>query len=252
MKIGFKASFQIGALNSEFYIELFKKWVKFTPYSFRKNHITKSWDEKRHLKALAKISEEENFGIMSDAGDLFSVNVAGSNNPHRTVTFIQEKGLFDPQNIDVEKVIRNLGFIAAYMYDEGFEEVQSTPYSNNYSQKNYPPEILNSINNTPYVINEFGEKEYDVSGNPGKMDLIGYCWLMAGWKMWFGELFFEIVPKDRILTFPKAYKIEEFSNGIIFVQLFENVEESANKESMERQKAWREWLDFQGLIEKYK
>jgi hypothetical protein len=74
---------------------------------------------------------------------------------------------------------------------------------------------------------------------------------MASWKMWFGPPFFELVPKERIISFPLAIDIRELSNGEVYVQLFDNMEESASKDNIERQRRWREWLDFDELIKKY-
>jgi len=70
--------------------------------------------------------------------------------------------------------------------------------------------------------------------------------------MWFGESFFKIVPKEKLLNFTNAYEIKELADGKVFVQLFEKIEESAKIINMEKQKQWLEWLDFEKLMETYK
>ncbi len=252
MKVGLEISFKKNTLDGGFYLPLLESYIKYEPYSFRKNHTTKAWDEKKHKKLIASLSQEDSFGVMSKDNDLYSSTDTGTKNPHRTVGIIQEKELFFPSNSEVESIINKEGFIVAYLYNEDYEVVQNTAYSNNYSHRNYPPYILNSLKGAPYHINEFGEKQYDVKNNPGKMDLIGYCWLMAACRMWFGKPFFEIVPKEKILNFTDAYEIKELENGKVFVQLFEKIEESASAINMEKQRKWRKWLDFEKLIESYK
>lgn len=251
MKVGLKISFKKNALDGGYYLSLLENYVKYPPYSFRKNHTTKAWDVKKHKKMIASLSHDDSFGVMSQDNDLYSSTDTGSKKPHRTVEIIQEKELFLPSDTEIESIINTEGFIVAYLYDEDYEVVQSTEYSNNYSHRKYSAYILDSLKHVPYHINEFGEKQYDVKNNPGKIDLIGYCWLMAAYKMWFGKPFFEIVAKERILSFSDAYKIRELPDGKLFVQLFEKIEESASKENMDKQQKWRAWLNFDELIKKY-
>lgn len=74
---------------------------------------------------------------------------------------------------------------------------------------------------------------------------------MVTWKMWFGEQFFKLVPKEKILSFPYATEIKELSNGNVYVQLYDKVEEPYTPDNIFRQWKWREWLDYDGLEEKY-
>jgi hypothetical protein len=69
--------------------------------------------------------------------------------------------------------------------------------------------------------------------------------------MWFGESFYKIVSKERLLSFPFAYKIEELPTGQVFVQLFEHIEDSSSIEAQKVQTAWKEWLDFDYLEKMY-
>lgn len=252
MKVGLELSFINNTINGSYYMPLFDNYVKFQPYSFTKKHTTKAWDEKKHKKVISSANSSDNLIVGSKINNIFITTETGSRNPHRSINIIQDREIFYPSNDEVETIINYESFIVAYLYDEDYEVVQSTAYSDNYSHRNYPAYILNSLKNTPYHINEFGEKEYDTKSNPGKMDLIGYCWLMASYKMWFGKPFFEIVPKEKILSFTDAYEIKELKDGKIFVQLFEKIEDSASAVNMEKQKKWRKWLDFEKLIETYK
>lgn len=251
MKIGLELSFGVNSLNGLYYLSLLENYIKFEKYAFRKNSTTKAWNEKRHIKLIASIANDDSFGLMSNNNDLYSSAITGSGSPHRSVSIIQEKDLYFFSSADVEKIINQEGFVTGYLYDEDYTEVQSTSFSTNYDYRNYPSHIIDSIKDTPYRINAFGNKEYDIECNPGRMHLIGHCWLMAAYKMWFGDPFFELVPKEIILSFADAYEIKELNDGKIFVQLFENIEDSASEENMEKQRKWRNWLDFEKLIEMY-
>src|SRR5687767_62365 len=96
-------------------------------------------------------------------------------------------------------------------------EIQSTELINNIKHKNFPEELYNSIKGTPFRHDDFGDIAYDIRYNPGRKDLISYTWLIAAWKMWFGEPFFKLVSKEKILSFKGAYEIKELVNGGIYV-----------------------------------
>ncbi len=248
MKIELSLSFKRNSLNSKTYIDLFDKFIKFEPYSFTKKYTTKEWNEKKHKKIIAEANGTETLIVSNRKGDIFIVGDTGSKTPHLSIEIIQDKEVFFPSNEEIETIITAREFVAAYLNDEEYVYVQSTPYESNFKGRNLD---LSSIINTPYKISEHGDREYDTSYNPGRKDLIGYTWIMAAWKMWFGEPFFELVPKERILSFPDAIEIKELPYGQVYVQLFEKIEESASKENMDKQRKWREWLNFDELIKKY-
>jgi hypothetical protein len=41
------------------------------------------------------------------------------------------------------------------------------------------------------------------------------------------------------------------ANDVVFVQLFESVEDSATKKAQQIQWAWRKWLNFHDLVMKH-
>ncbi len=87
--------------------------------------------------------------------------------------------------------------------------------------------------------------------NPGSSLSLEIMDLHVSWKMWFGALFFKYVPKERIMSFPFALKIEELSSGIVFVQLFEKIEDPYTPNNVFKQWKWKEWIGFDELEEKY-
>lgn len=65
---------------------------------------------------------------------------------------------------------------------------------------------------------------------------------------WFGDLIYNDIPKERILSFDKAYEIKELPSGIIYVNLYEGTFNGDLPENQAKQEAFKEHL---GLIQKY-
>jgi hypothetical protein len=247
MKIGLDLCFEKGRLDGSFYLEIVNKYVTFSPKRFLINHSMRKWDDIKSKKIISKCDLNENVIIGSDEGYFMSVN-SGSKHPHRSISIVQNRNVFNPTNDEIDVFSNSKGFVSAYLYDEEYVNVQSTEFDSTIKALNLP---LDSIKHTPYFINNTGFKEYDIRHNPGRRELIGYTWLCAAWKMWFGEGFYHLVAKEKVLSFPDAYEIKELSNGQVYIQLFEHVEDSATKEAQEKQWAWRRWLDFDKLVEMY-
>lgn len=65
---------------------------------------------------------------------------------------------------------------------------------------------------------------------------------------WFGDLIYEAIPKERILSFDRAHEIKELPNGIIYVNLYEGTFNGNLPENQAKQEAFKEHL---GLIQDY-
>lgn len=252
MKIELEVCIKEGDLNEKMFRHVFDEFVKFSPVSFTRKYKTFNWDLNEFLKIL-KTYKGENFLSVSDAkASLFAIGSTGTHTPHISISLVQEETFFSPLIPKVGEFLKKFHFFtSAYIYNSEYVEVQSDFSEQNMQGRNYPKEILDTIRNTPTREGVWG-KEYDTRFNPGRKILIGHTWLVSAWKMWFGEGFFKLVPKERIKQFPHAYKIEEPLEGIIFVQLFEKIDESQSPDSMFRQWKWQEWIGFDEMIEKYK
>ena len=78
-----------------------------------------------------------------------------------------------------------------------------------------------------------------------------YLSLQIGWKMWFGDAFFQLVPKEKIMSFPHAVHLEALSDKLLYTQLYDRIEEPYTPDAVFKQWKWREWLDYDRLEEKY-
>ena len=239
-------NFELNSLKGIHYLNLYNHFVKFLPDKFflkkrGKTWRVKDWSEKS-LKEIEKADSEDL--LMASSNDkIFLVGKSNCMNSYTIVDITQENFLVNDSDI------KDMGFISAYLYDRVYVTVQNTVYDSNIEGRGFP---LNSIKDTPFIIDpNTGIKEYDISFNPGRLVLIGHTSIVAAWKMWFGEKFFDLISKEHLLSFPYAYKIKELENGQVFVQLFEKIEESDSIENMEIQRKWLSWIEIDKLKELY-
>lgn len=252
MKVGLRISFELNSIKSDNYSNIFNKFVKFHKHGFRKNFKTYPWDEKKHFKQLMNIDYRTDISVYSDNNDIFSVGTtSGSKYPHNSVHIVQDSIFFLPENEEIEALIEQENFVSAYLCNDDYESIQSEYFENNLKGRTFSPEIWSSIRNTPYKLGVFDDKEYDIKFNPGRNMLIGYTWLMAAWKMWFGKSFFHIVPKEKLLLFEHAIEVRELANDIVYIQLYDKLEQPFTPDSVFRQWKWQEYLGFDALEKKF-
>jgi hypothetical protein len=61
---------------------------------------------------------------------------------------------------------------------------------------------------------------------------------------WFGDIFFEIIPKQHILKFDQARRVAELPNGIVYVNLFEDIFDAHLPGNQARQIAFKDYLEL--------
>lgn len=248
MRIGLKLSLTPGSFTGKELIELYDRYMKFEPYVFFRKSKSAAWNEKKHRKIIEKYDGNDSLGFNDRAGNVVHVGEANKKHSYISFTIIQQKEIFFPSNDDFAYLLDLLpGLISMYFYDADYVEIQSEIFSNNLAHRQWPKEVLDTIKSTPFKAGVHS-KEYDVRFNPGREILMDYSWLLAAWKIWLAPPFFVLVPKDKILAFPHAIEIKELPSGVVYVQLFERLEESHTVDSMFRQWKWQEWLDFDSLI----
>lgn len=250
MNIGLNIYFDKKFYQKDYYKSLFDKFIAFRPITFTRKNKQVEWNESKHYLEFSKYSDYDLISVRENYNSYFTY-LAGRDQEYREVEIIQDSKLFVPSNSDIESQIAYDTFLAAYLYNEEYKVIQSTSFESNYSQREFPPEILATIRNTPYKLDILDRKKYDTKFNPGSTFTSNGCKFMVAWKMWFGKDFFEFVPKGKILSFPYASEIKELPNGQVYVQLYDNIAEPYIPENVFRQWKWKEWLDYDGLREKY-
>ena len=101
-----------------------------------------------------------------------------------------------------------------------------------------------------YWDEEWVEERIDISQNPGRSQFIEGYELSSCWRMWFGPKFFGLVPKDKLLAFPNARRIETTEVGHVFIELYADPFEADLAENRRRQQAFRDWIDLDGLAKR--
>lgn len=88
-----------------------------------------------------------------------------------------------------------------------------------------------------------GRPTIDVSRNPGRAAAAGGLWLWAGAELRFGPAAFSVIDHDRLLAAPAT--VTEGDDGVVHVRLFSPDDDLGSIRAA--QKAFRNWLDYDGL-----
>ena len=248
MKVGLELSITLGTATGDDLINMVDRFVRFEPYMFTRKSKTQAWNERKHRKVIQTYNGDGFLAFSDRKWNSFSVGPTNKKHAYLSIRITQEVDVFFPTESDINRLLDLFpGLISAYLSNEEYVDIQSEIFSNNLDGRQLPNELLDSIRKTPYKAGVHG-REYDVRFNPGRLILMDYSWLLAAWKMWLAQPFFVLVPKEKILAFRHAVEIKELPSGVVYVQLFERLEESHTVDSMFRQWKWQEWLDFDSLI----
>ena len=75
----------------------------------------------------------------------------------------------------------------------------------------------------------------DIECNPGHQHLEAGIWFGAYYCTWFGEDFYQYIPKEKLKAFINCYENVELENGVIRIKLYENMWDYANPVNRNRQ-----------------
>ncbi len=92
----------------------------------------------------------------------------------------------------------------------------------------------------------------DTSENWGRSIYAGGIDFMAAPNMWFGKVFFEIISKDKLLSFPLASQIQSDNTAIVQIKLFDMYVNPVNEENRKQQKEFWKFFDYQNVIDRFK
>lgn len=254
MKIGIKICLDKNFYQKNFYKEMFDKYVRFTPIWVSANNKKEEWSRSTHYKLFEKYKSGEILSVSNNDNESFITFLAGPDNNYRFIELVQDSARFEFSDADIESLVDFKELIACFLYNEEYEVVQSAISTSELKERNLPPEILATIRNTPTRIGFFNTTEYISSFNPGSSLILKNMELVVGWKMWYGEPFFEIIPKEKLLSFPYACEIKQLNklnNEVVYVKLYDDIYKPFTPDNIYKQCKWKEWLDFEGLEKKY-
>lgn len=251
MKVGLEICFEESFPPSKVY-QLFVQLVKFQPSRMMYEKKFYDWNNEKHLKLLSGYHFDKALSVSNDNGDIFFTSINGSKHLFRSISLIQDDAFLALDRLDLTSLTKEPEFICAYVFNEEFECIQSTANSSNYQSRNFSEGVYNSIKNTPFKLGVFDIKIYDTKFNPGRTLQLDFATLMVSWKMVFGSNFYKLVPKEKILNFPYADKIEELQDHSILVQLYNDIWLPYTPENIFKQWKWREALDYDKLESEYR
>jgi hypothetical protein len=203
--------------------------------------LKESWLEKE--MTYAKITERSR-SQTQDTGSEFTVVSPGHIKPPLNLKWEFEHHAEPPETLFF-KLISNPKFVFGYAADieDQFRQNETSP--GNYKVFGLQPTNVIYKGKHPH-------QEIDISNNPGRRTLVINTWLTVTWKMWFGKGIQHYIQKERITSFDKALSIKELDNGVIEVQLYEHPKDAPKEICREIQKAFRQWIQLENVIESLK
>lgn len=142
----------------------------------------------------------------------------------------------------ISKILQLENFVSVYMVNSNYFFLQQSLDVENFERLKVP---LDGIH---FTKSDYGSKIIDIKKNLGYSEVITNTWLIAGWKMWFRNDFFYNLIGKQIYDFPFSFSKSK-DDFTTFIQLYENHNEPHFKLSRKRQKQFKEWIEFDKLIE---
>jgi hypothetical protein len=205
------------------------------------NIIRKKIDIINHFELIKALKNDFDISFESPSftGNSFSIRSVGFQNCIQVLNWVIEKELYE--KIDISNFLNHSKFICGYAFESEFVTWQSEQSIHNYRY------LGRDYTNMKIKYDKrLKEKIIDVSSNPGREVMLKELWLMASWKMWFGNSFFVYVPKQVINSFKLAYVKEENENYLYF-NLYDKIEDSATSQNLELMKQFRDCCKFDEL-----
>lgn len=158
--------------------------------------------------------------------------------------------MLDPESAErlfktdiIDKVTKWGNFRSLYVINSGYYSVQVSTQEEFYERNDIPTKGL------VFKKERFGNiKEIDTQKNPAPSQVIKDSWLCIGWKMWLKNDFFANLIGKKLSDFTDSYALED-DGKVTFIQLYEKQNEPNFSESVKRQKAFKNWIGFENLID---
>ena len=90
----------------------------------------------------------------------------------------------------------------------------------------------------------------DIEYNPGHYHIIMGMYFGSFWKMWFGEEYFQYVPKELLKSFKDCYENKQLSENSFRITLYEDPWDFDKEENRERQWSFRKHTGIDEVAER--
>jgi hypothetical protein len=156
---------------------------------------------------------------------------------HNQLDFLLEKK-------EIHNFIKSPNFIFGYCCDS-YDNSDQTNTDIEYFKTKHPEQ--------PYEITKdhMGWKILDTSQNWGRSIVAGGIEFVVAPLMWFGDKFYRIIPKEKIISFDKASIISFDGIERLQINLFDLYDDPAKKENRGLQRKFWDFFDFKKTIENF-
>ncbi|MBO9632136.1 MAG: hypothetical protein J7578_03390 [Chitinophagaceae bacterium] len=165
--------------------------------------------------------------IIDQSGDFLPLTISISDTRH---------------HVDQQSIFLHPEFRAGFCFNSEDYIVQNTTSVFDYEVRELRPDK---------IYKNFGDKKVDIQNNPGRSEVTSLTWLVSSWRMWFGRSFYEMVGKEKLQRFNSADIVKELAEEVTFIQLYDNPQDYNKAENRKKQQAFRDHIDFAGLVLKY-
>lgn len=245
MQIETKLSFKAGTFSGGSFLDLIKLYVDFEIKKFSVDEIRDSemnYNEK-YFSKIEKCTDEAELIFRTDYKNgkpneqFWIMESAVPKSPQTLYWFLNDRYLSDDNLLALTS---SENFTTGYISDADFLQWQNEKSIKNYEyygkEHKHLPRIFDK---------DFNQWEIDIKKiNPGRSAVVANMWLQSAFIMLFGRHFIELVGKEKLLKFEHAYEIKELPNGVIWIQLYKDLRESASPEVLQVLKQFREWIEL--------
>lgn len=238
--------FDEGSLRGHDIARIVAETVKFETPHIMARHFMKNGGTFKPEAHLAKIASLDEVGFLilglpSFEGNYFDFGGIGAWD-FETLSWccpidqLPEKDFFD-------QLAQQPGFNAGYVSDADDVLWQSEPLISNYEL------FGKSHNGMPKRWDEdFEEEQIDTLKNPGARHPIPGMWLHAAWRMWFGTGAFRFIPREKLLSFADAHRVESQAYQTVFIELFADPASYDSKAIRTKQASFNAWVGKADLV----
>ena len=158
---------------------------------------------------------------------------------------------------EIEFIITQLTFKIGFEQNDTYHFVQSDDNPQNYKYIN-----PHKYGSTEQERKDFGMPLYfneniqlyciDISNNPGRERFLPGMKFIPAYKIWYGKEAQELFGKQKILRYPNAIYIKELDNGVIEMQLMDDINKCDLLYNQEKQRDIAEYFEIEKLeVPKY-
>lgn len=194
-------------------------------------------EKKRYFQVNERLDE---YGL--PGGSSFTFVVPGHPVAPDNIIWRFESPTTPPEDVFNELLSRP-DFVFGYAVDAEDDFRQNESWPGNYEIYRLTPEHVK------WTKDSSGQRVIDISGNPGRSEVVSNALLAIGWKMWFGKEIQQHFPVAVLSAFDDAYSIWDYPHGVVGVQLFEDPKGAlSQKKNRDIQTAFRQHIKMDEFI----